>query len=751
MNVKPPQPRLPAEPALARFLRWLLAAVLVAPLFVNSRFFFPFITTKTLYVRLLVEVAGFLYLLLIIRHPEYRPRRSLLWWAGGAYLGIVILTSIFGVNFERSFWGNIERGEGILMLVHLALFAVMLAAVNRREQDWWRLMEVSVGTAVLMSFITFAQAAGAFFIASSTTGNRFSATVGNPSFFAAYLLFNLAFLAYLMIRRPEPWRRGVYAAAWLLLFAALLGTATRGAILAFGAVGAALLAGALFRAPRRSVRLGALGVLAALALCTGIVWVNREALWVRENPVLRRLVSISASDITTQSRLAAWRASWAGWRERLIIGWGYENYNVPFNKYFPTAIYRDEGSQIWFDRAHNIVFDIGTTSGLAGLAAYGAMFVAAALILVRAARANRAHRWSLLVVGGLLVAYLLQNLFVFDTLASYLPFMLVLAWIAQCDADGRPAPLGPPRRIPGWLGVAGAVLLAAALIAFVFRPAVANLTLTTAIKSGQANVVGSAIALFEEVLGYGDYQRFEARSQFAQFAGAIPKGAPDRRHAIEAAITAMEASVREAPNDAQYYLQLMELLNIGAGFDPARYERTVALGEEMRRFSPTRPHVYYAMAQARIAQNRAAEGVQFLERAVALAPQTGEAHWNLGAAYAFAGDRERMEREFTIAQELGFTLHNPQRLNRYLFIYSQLKDYRGMAAILEKYVGLTSASARDSTAWARLAAIYKELGEYEKAEAALRKAVELDPRLQADAVKFLEMIRASSTAARGGR
>ena len=74
-----------------------------------------------------------------------------------------------------------------------------------------------------------------------------------------------------------------------------------------------------------------------------------------------------------------------------------------------------------------------------------------------------------------------------------------------------------------------------------------------------------------------------------------------------------------------------------------------------------------------------------------------------------------------------------------------------MAAILEKYVGLTNVSAADSTAWARLAAIYKELGEYEKAEQALRKAVELDPRLQADAAKFLEMIRASSTAARAGR
>ncbi len=737
-----------AEPGLKKFVHWLLAAVFVAPLFVNSRFFFPFITTKTLYVRLLIEVAAFLYLLVIIRYPAYRPRRSLLWWTGGAYLVVVITTSIFGVNPERSFWGNVERGEGVLMLLHLALFVVMLASLNRREKDWWRVMEVSVGAAVLITLLAFAQAAGAFFVASSTTGSRFSSTVGNPSFFAAYLLFQLAFLAYLFIRRSELWRRIMYGAAWLMLFAALLGTATRGAILAFGVVSVALLFCALFKAPRRSVRYGALGVLAGLAILTGIVWASREELWVRENAVLRRLVSISAADITTQSRLAAWRASWAGWQERLLFGWGYENYNIPFNKHFPTAIYRDEGSQIWFDRAHNIVFDAGTTSGLTGLAAYVAMFAAAAFTLRRVARANPADRWLALIIGGLLAAYLLQNLFVFDTLASYLPFMLVLAWLARRDMDLRSAPDRPPRRIPGWLGGAAGVVLVTALIVFVFRPAAANLTLTTAIKAGQANVVGSATALFEEVLGYGDYQRFETRSQFAQFAGGVPKGAPDRRHAIEAAITAMEASVREVPNDAQYRLQLMELLNIGAEFDPARYERAVALGEEMRRLSPTRPHVYYAMAQARIAQGRGVEGAELIERAVALAPHVGEAHWNLGAAYAFAGDLGRMQAEFQLAQELGFTLHSPARLNRYLFVLSQIKDYRGMAEILEKYLALTSVTAADSTAWARLAAVLKEIGEFEKAEQALSRALELEPRLREDAERFLEAIKASSTAAK---
>ncbi|MBI3305408.1 O-antigen ligase family protein [Candidatus Parcubacteria bacterium] len=741
-----------SEPGLKKFIFWLLAAVLLTPLWVNSRFFFPFITTKTLYVRLVIEVALFCYLILIASHPQYRPRRSLIWWAGGAYLGVVVLASIFGVNFSRSFWGNVERGEGIIMLLHLAAYAVIVASVVASEREWFRFMEVSIVVSLLASFLAFAQAAGVPFISTSTTGARFSSTVGNPSFFAAYLLFNLFFLMYLFWRRTEVGRRIAYAVAWLVFLGTLFGTATRGALLAFGLTLFGLFGVGVWRSRERWARWGA-GVGVILIVSTaGVVWLSREARWVKENPVLERLSSISRTDITTQSRLAVWKSSFGAWREHFLLGVGYENYNVPFSKHFPPAIYRDEGSQIWFDRAHSIFFDIAVTSGLAGLLSYGALFAAAGIVLWRRARTAGWDFWSVAIMAALLTAYFLQNLFVFDTLASYLPFMLVLAWLASSDAGIDSS----SRATPQWLSlgaVKGAfgVSLAVGLIVFVFRPALANRTLATAVKTGQAGEVGAATALFEEVLQYGDYQRFEARQQFAQFAGTVGADtrfdASERREALAAAIRAMEQSLREAPRDVQNYLQLMELLNTAAAFEPSNYERVIELGAQAMRLSSSRPQLYYSLAQARIGQGRPAEGAELLEKAVALAPQVGEARWNLGAAYAFAGDREGMAREFALAEQFGFTLDNPQRLNRYLIVYSKLRDYQSMAAVLERYVRLNSVTAADTTAWARLAALYKELGEFGKSEQALRKAVELDSRLRPEAEQFLQLLRASSSAA----
>ncbi|MBI2625498.1 O-antigen ligase family protein, partial [Candidatus Parcubacteria bacterium] len=563
-----------SEPGLKKFLFWLLAAVLLTPLWVNSRFFFPFITTKTLYVRLMVEVAFFCYLMLIASHPQYRPRRSLIWWAGGAYVGVVALASVLGVNFSRSFWGNVERGEGIIMLLHLAAYAVMLASMVRSAREWFRLMEVSIAVSLLASFLAFAQAAGVAFISTSTTGARFSSTVGNPSFFAAYLLFNLFFLMYLFWRRAEAGRRIAYAVAWVVLVGTLFGTATRGALLAFGLTLFGLLGIGVLRSRAGWARWGAAIGAMLLIVVAATIWLGRGARWVRENPVLERMVSISRTDITTQSRLAVWKTSLVAWREHFLFGVGYENYNVSFNKYFPPAIYRDEGSQIWFDRAHNIVFDIALTSGLLGLAAYGALFGAAGVVLWRRARAARGDFWSAAIMAALLAAYFLQNLFVFDTLASYLPFILVLAWLAASHADAPTVPVALPR----WFGsgIARGIFglgLGVALIALVFRPALANRTLATAVKTGQAGEVGTAAALFEEVLQYGDYQRFEASQQFAQFAGTVGADtrfdASERREALLGAIRALEQSLREAPTDAQNYLQLMELLNAGAAFDPS--------------------------------------------------------------------------------------------------------------------------------------------------------------------------------------
>src|SRR5690606_8564060 len=99
----------------------------------------------------------------------------------------------------------------------------------------------------------------------------------------------------------------------------------------------------------------------------------KDSTIVSNNDTLRRLATISLTDTTTESRLTTWQASLSGWIKEpkiFFLGTGLENYYYVFNKNFPIEIYKKAGSQIWFDRAHNIILDIGVTTGIFGLLTY---------------------------------------------------------------------------------------------------------------------------------------------------------------------------------------------------------------------------------------------------------------------------------------------------------------------------------------------------------------------------------------------
>ena len=58
------------------------------------------------------------------------------------------------------------------------------------------------------------------------------------------------------------------------------------------------------------------------------------------------------------SRLIVWQEAWQGFLERPLLGWGWGNFQIVFERYFnPCLIAERCGGNIDFDRAHNIVFE----------------------------------------------------------------------------------------------------------------------------------------------------------------------------------------------------------------------------------------------------------------------------------------------------------------------------------------------------------------------------------------------------------
>ena len=405
-----------------KILKWIvyicLYLVLVTPLLVWGNLLFPYISPKVFFFRIVIEIALFFYILLAFSCSKYRPKFSRLTYLILIYLFLITIASIFGVDFYHSFWSDIERGEGLLTIYHLFIFFILITSLFKREKDWFRFFNISIIVSLLVSLYALGQKFELSFLLQSAGGSRLSSTIGNASFLASYLLIHVFLCFFFLYKKSKNWRI-FYGLIILFEIYIILQTGTRGAML--GLLGGLILIAflSILFSSNKKIKLSSIGLFLILIILAGSIWFCQEQSWVQNNSILSRVTSISTTDTTTQSRLLAWQASWHGWSDKFILGYGYENFNVAFNKYFPVLIYRDSGSQIWFDRAHNTIIDQAVTGGILGLLAYLSIFVFVFWIILRKiwllrVKNNKTfyHSLEAIILFSLLSVYFFQNLFV---------------------------------------------------------------------------------------------------------------------------------------------------------------------------------------------------------------------------------------------------------------------------------------------------------------------------------------------------
>lgn len=414
--------------ATNKILRWSVIGGLYLipfiPLIVADQSYFPFITGKNFAFRSLIEILFALWIILALRDKTYRPKFSSISWAVVALLVVSTLATIFSVNPYRSFWSNYERMGGLISLLHVGAYFVVLISFLRSKLDWLRLALVNLGANWIIIVYGLLQLAGKLEIHQG--GVRLDATLGNAAYLAVYLLLNIFVVAYLAFNSREVLWRILFIITGIFDFILLYYTATRGALL--GLVAGVLFSLSLFVfLAKGKLRNFSLGLLITLFALGGVFWLAKDSNFVTSSPVLSRFANISVTEVTTQSRFLIWRMSLQGFKENPVLGWGPENYSQVFAKYYNPLMWRQEP---WFDRSHNIFLDWLIDAGLLGLLAYLSLF-ATAFYSIWKFRSKLSH--GAYVLAGLLVAYLFQNIFVFDNLISFILFFSLLAYLNNLD------------------------------------------------------------------------------------------------------------------------------------------------------------------------------------------------------------------------------------------------------------------------------------------------------------------------------
>jgi O-antigen ligase len=703
----------------------VLAQVFLIPLFSWNKLLFAYTLPKTLLFIALTEIAFIFWLA-----SSKITLRSLVSYSVLAFFIIAVIASVFGQDLNQSVFSNYERMMGLWTHMHMVLFFLIIATSFNSDVKRLLLLRTLVVSASIVSFI------GAIEFYSGDGAVRVVSTLDNSAFLATYLV--LASFASMYLAVNDRMRLLWVAASTLLLFGIII-TGTRGAILSILLTYLAILVLTALHSKQVKIR-NYTWSLIAVAVISGVLFiVFRDSLAKSSFDPVSRLATISFSDSSVRARLLAWQVGFEGWKEAPILGWGVENYNILFNTHYDALLIDNEP---WFDRAHNIIVDTASTTGIAGLVAYLAIYISAIWLLLTSWRKDIINFWIFLFFSGALMAHIIQNMFVFDTIASFMLFYVFLALIHSWGSA-----VETYRFNKKWPVAGIAVLVLFMLYSFVWRPmqeARIGQLARIAFAMGQD---AEAIELTEKALSYDTYGDIDVRRAVAEYvfdflkAGGYSGRADQLRNeekmksVMNYAIEMMEQNIKDKPKDVKWYMYQGELYNLGAFiFENEDLEYAANAKRrflESRILSPNRPQILLELAQANsVLSDR--EGVwASIEEAKQIAPEYLLVRYNALSHAIRLGDRVREEKEIVSLRDGSNILDYATIVNAY---YENAR-YADAIKFQEEYTKLTIDITDDPVGreekfgalYKDLAALYKLNGELVKAKNAALTAMEYNP------------------------
>jgi len=719
---------------ILKYIIWVgLIGICFIPLLVRGSYYFPFIVPKTLAFRIIVEILFLAFLGLAVIKKEYRPKINLVLVLFFLYLITIFISSALAGTFQLSFWSNNERSEGLLLMAHLFLFLLILSNFLRRIKDWIVLFEFSFLSSLLVSFVALGQHLNWSWLIESSGGARLASTLGNAGYVAGYLIFNIFFGLLLFFFRKNKYFRLYYILGILLQVFVVLNTLTRGGIIALSFSIFAFICYFVFYHSKSNKLIRNSGIVALLLMVifSGFLFLNRQADWVQKNNVLEKIVSISPNAPTAQNRLMTWNSAYQGFKEKPILGYGYENFYQVFDKYFNPKIYRHAGSVIWFDRAHNMIFDRLITGGLIGLFLYLSLLFAPLYYLWRSFIKDKENKDYLMpmVFTLVMLAYFIQNLFIFEAIVTYIPLFIVLAFLSQFCPNYSEKLLQSKKPYLILLTISIIIFLPI-LFSVNIRLASANKGLIDGMIKTQKKETKEAYNKFIDVLEMNTPYNQEYRQHFAEFVtGSITSDLVDtnwQRQAALRIIQEFDRQIEEKPKSARNYLMFMRFLNKAYKFNIEWLNKSLDLGEKAIKLSPTRPQLYNEMAYTQIylgkyyksignvekANQLLNESVINTEKALALNDNVVESYINV-IMILFAVDRsDQVQFYLDKIDESGLDYYKEDVLKRMVNSAIYARDYSWASKFNKK---LTELIPDKPNHWINLALSYAYLGEKEKA------------------------------------
>lgn len=718
-----------------KLIIWGIVATAFTAFLISPVVFIPDKFAKAMIFRLIVEIMliGGVFLWLWGAKLS-RDNFGYVAKAVAAFFFAALAATLLSVQPNASWLGTAMRGEGFLFTIHLILFFFIVALVAKWE-DWrknffvFSLIAGAVGVFVVLQYLFPALLNEPFL---NSMGSRPSGTLGNPANLAGFMIIWLFVAAGLYLTEKNKDLKIVFALSAIFQLIAIILSETRGVFLGM------VIGGWWFFffypgiGQKRKLALGATTVavlFAVLVFSQPAVHSQIEKL----SPKLGRVTNLTFSDDTASSRLMAWQIGLSGFADRPIFGYGPENFSVMFDSHFNPSFSSFAAAETWWDRAHNIFFDIGIPLGGVGFATYLTM-LGMGFYSLRKRKIDPGSETSNSLNSPIfyhallaaLVAYFSQNLFNFDTINSWMAFFLILAFAEFAGRNKQPEfPLSPLTfKIPGistWRKVAAILTIAVIVVAawkINIQPFLVNYQSNNALRFINEGTFVQLDDAFDRLTQrptlYDNELNDKYFQAFSLYANALSVQYPELfRQSARKAINRLDENIKRRPLETRLYVNQAGLYVNLAGIEPESVGEAPPYLEKAWELSPERQVILETWAKILVIQNRHKEALVKLEKSALINPNYAETFWWLATVQSYIGNFERGEKYFEMAEKKGLDVNEPARLRLRAALYRDTLQY---AKLPDIYLKLLEQKSDDLETRTQLLIAYLQTGDRQAAQ-----------------------------------
>jgi tetratricopeptide (TPR) repeat protein len=494
---------------------------------------------------------------------------------------------------------------------------------------------------------------------------------------------------------------------------------------------------------RSSVVVLVLGIICVIALFSA-----KETDFIKNRPMLARVTEVVEFwEIgSIRERVLNWQIALTAFKEKPIFGYGPENFGTAFNKYYDYRIGRGDP---WFDRTHNQIIEQLATGGVV-LFSFFVFFLSSVYYVIF--KISKKEKILSFVLASVFSAYIIQGVFLFDTLPVYLglfPFLAFIVALQQTpiNADKKP-PINADKKVFKniALSVVG-ILCVFGIYTTVLVPYMANASAFQVLAATSNGYYKEAKPFAERAFSIkSPYTFWEIRKRIGWvFLGILEQEKTFTQKEIDEIgefydflTPELKKFVENRPFDPQIYYVLARTYRLGSEkLGKNDLEKAKIVLEKAFNYSDLRIEYYNEIAHVLLAEGKFKEGENLLRDYVKRVSSFDYfPSLIMGHYYYVAEEYDLAMENYKIAKDFGYNFNeDPGEYSRYIAVAEQTKEYQEIVEMAKDRLGKYGP---DADTYFNIALGYYYLEEKEEARDFFQKALELDPEQYQQYSHFFE-------------